>query len=162
MENENWKAQLSFKAGEGMLNLRFGSLSELQDFVMIQKQSQGLVNSCLKMLEGEGIPVLPSHTAPSSAPATTERAQAREVIASKEPKCKSCGSAMWDNRTTKTSAKAPDWKCKNKNCGYVNSAGYAGDAAWIRFNKKTGGEFLSWASEKDKRDNNVFDEELPI
>lgn len=30
--------------------------------------------------------------------------------------CPKCNSAMWDNRTTKRNPKAPDYKCKNKDC----------------------------------------------
>jgi len=31
--------------------------------------------------------------------------------------CPNCGSEMWDNRTTKTNPKAPDYKCRNTDCG---------------------------------------------
>ena len=34
------------------------------------------------------------------------------------PKCPKCGGAMWDNREGKTNPKAPDFKCKNKACGF--------------------------------------------
>ena len=149
---ENWKAQLSFKAGEGMLNLRFETQAELQNFVMIEKHSQGLVDACLRMLDPTNKPVLQPQVSAPAQPARTPVAQVREVLTSKEPNCKSCGSAMWDNRTKKSSPKAPDWKCKSKSCSYVNPAGYAGDAAWVRFNKKTGHEFLSWASETKKEE----------
>lgn len=30
--------------------------------------------------------------------------------------CPKCGSGMWDNRGRKTNPKAPDFKCKDKNC----------------------------------------------
>lgn len=30
-----------------------------------------------------------------------------------DPACPSCGGKMWDNRTTKRSPKAPDFKCRN-------------------------------------------------
>lgn len=34
------------------------------------------------------------------------------------PECKYCGGPMWDNRNNKRSAKAPDFKCKDKDdCG---------------------------------------------
>lgn len=35
-----------------------------------------------------------------------------------DQKCPKCGGAMWDNRTSKTNPKAPDYKCKNKECGH--------------------------------------------
>lgn len=35
------------------------------------------------------------------------------------PSCPKCGSTMWDNRETKTNPKAPDFKCKDKNCDGV-------------------------------------------
>jgi hypothetical protein len=33
--------------------------------------------------------------------------------------CPECGGAMWDNRERKTNPKAPDFKCKDKNCSGV-------------------------------------------
>ena len=32
------------------------------------------------------------------------------------PACHKCGGPMWDNRTTKTNPKAPDYKCRDKSC----------------------------------------------
>jgi hypothetical protein len=41
-----------------------------------------------------------------------------------EPKCLSCNSDLWDNRTDKANGKIketyPDWKCKNKDCDNGN------------------------------------------
>jgi len=38
-----------------------------------------------------------------------------------DPNCPTCGNTMWDNRQRKAdgsmSPKAPDWKCKDKECG---------------------------------------------
>ena len=34
------------------------------------------------------------------------------------PKCPKCGGPMWDNREGKTNPKAPDFKCKNRACGF--------------------------------------------
>lgn len=31
--------------------------------------------------------------------------------------CPDCGGAMWDNRESKRNPKAPDYKCKDRNCG---------------------------------------------
>ena len=35
------------------------------------------------------------------------------------PACPKCGGAMWDNRTGKKNPKAPDFKCRDKNCDGV-------------------------------------------
>jgi hypothetical protein len=32
------------------------------------------------------------------------------------PKCPKCGGPMWDNRSSKRNPKAPDYKCRDKNC----------------------------------------------
>lgn len=32
------------------------------------------------------------------------------------PACPTCAGAMWDNRETKRSPKAPDFKCRDRNC----------------------------------------------
>lgn len=33
-----------------------------------------------------------------------------------DPSCPTCSGSMWDNREKKTNPKAPDWKCRDKNC----------------------------------------------
>jgi hypothetical protein len=33
-----------------------------------------------------------------------------------DPSCPTCSGSMWDNREKKTNPKAPDYKCKDKNC----------------------------------------------
>ena len=33
--------------------------------------------------------------------------------------CPKCQSECWDNRQKKTNPKAPDFKCKNQDCGYA-------------------------------------------
>lgn len=33
--------------------------------------------------------------------------------------CPKCGGAIWDNRVGKTNPKQPDFKCQNKECGWV-------------------------------------------
>lgn len=56
----------------------------------------------------------PARTAPASAP---RQAAAAAIGALAEvPSCKKCGGAMWDNRLDKRNPKAPDFKCKDKNC----------------------------------------------
>lgn len=64
----------------------------------------------------------------SSAPAPV-RHEAREAApaptpaptGSSDPNCPTCGGRMWDNRSRKAegtmSAKAPDYKCRDKECG---------------------------------------------
>jgi len=65
----------------------------------------------------------------SSAPAPVRVHEAREFApapapashGSSDPNCPTCGGRMWDNRSRKAegtmSAKAPDYKCKDKECG---------------------------------------------
>ena len=38
------------------------------------------------------------------------------VLADGSPACPTCGGRMWDNRATKRSPKAPDFKCRNRDC----------------------------------------------
>lgn len=38
------------------------------------------------------------------------------VLSSVDPSCPTCSGTMWDNREKKTNPKAPDWKCRDKNC----------------------------------------------
>jgi hypothetical protein len=35
------------------------------------------------------------------------------------PACPDCGGRMWDNRMTKRNPRAPDYKCRDRNCGGV-------------------------------------------
>lgn len=42
----------------------------------------------------------------------TQRTQPREA----QPKCPICSGQMWDNRENKKNSKAPDYKCRNKDC----------------------------------------------
>jgi hypothetical protein len=44
------------------------------------------------------------------------------------PPCPVCNSAVYDNRTSKTSAGAPDFRCKNKSCLDAGGKQYAG---WV-------------------------------
>jgi hypothetical protein len=48
---------------------------------------------------------------------STERQAVREGSKADVPSCPKCGGEMWDNRGRKTNPRAPDFKCKNKNCG---------------------------------------------
>lgn len=41
--------------------------------------------------------------------------------------CPACKGPMWDNRTDKKNPKAPDWKCKDKDC--IDDKGYV-TAVW--------------------------------
>lgn len=52
------------------------------------------------------------------------------------PACPTCGGAMWDNRDSKRNPKAPDFKCKNKEC--LDERGMV-TAIWERDVKAKGG-----------------------
>ena len=54
-----------------------------------------------------------SNHAASAVPAT---GSAPTVSADGTPKCPKCSGAMWDNRESKRNPKAPDYKCRDKNC----------------------------------------------
>jgi diadenosine tetraphosphatase ApaH/serine/threonine PP2A family protein phosphatase len=43
----------------------------------------------------------------------------RPLIASDVPPCPKCGGKMWDNRLGKRNPKAPDFKCRDRNCDGV-------------------------------------------
>jgi len=56
----------------------------------------------------------------SAAPrATRDAGPAGAVGAGAEPRCPKCAGPMWDNREGKRNPKAPDFKCKNRNCDGV-------------------------------------------
>lgn len=57
-------------------------------------------------------PLPPGVTDPSRKPAKV----AATAESGEQAKCPICGGAMWDNRTKKTNPRAPDWKCKDKDC----------------------------------------------
>jgi hypothetical protein len=48
-----------------------------------------------------------------------ERAPLDNAPAGEEAACPKCGGRMWDNSTTKTNPKAPDFKCRDKSCDGV-------------------------------------------
>jgi hypothetical protein len=66
----------------------------------------------------------PPHRAPAQAQRVAEafggRVESVERIAPAssgiDPSCPTCSGSMWDNREKKTNPKAPDFKCKDKNC----------------------------------------------
>jgi hypothetical protein len=63
-------------------------------------------------------PVAPAST--SAAPASQSPAVGGAAVSQTEgAKCPKCAGAMWDNRETKTNPKAPDFKCRDKNCDGV-------------------------------------------
>jgi hypothetical protein len=43
----------------------------------------------------------------------------RPALALDEETCPKCGGRMWDNRTTKRNPRAPDYKCRDRNCDGV-------------------------------------------
>jgi hypothetical protein len=49
---------------------------------------------------------------PSVSPAPNGNGTETSVV----PACPKCGGPMWDNRASKRNPKAPDFKCKDKNC----------------------------------------------
>lgn len=53
----------------------------------------------------------------ASAPAPSKSAPAK--ASGGDPSCPKCSGAMWDNRVGKKNPKAPDWKCKDKECDGV-------------------------------------------
>jgi|CXWL01.1.fsa_nt_gi hypothetical protein len=48
--------------------------------------------------------------------------------------CGACGGPVWDNRRSKKSPKAPDYKCRDAKCG---------KGAWFNIDKDSGEEVLS-------------------
>lgn len=50
---------------------------------------------------------------------TTEKPTQTTTASSDGTKCPKCDGEMWDNRKNKINPKAPDYKCKNKECGGV-------------------------------------------
>lgn len=50
---------------------------------------------------------------------TGTKPEPRAVTSGVAPSCPKCHSDMWDNRLTKKNPKAPDWKCKDKECDGV-------------------------------------------
>ena len=49
----------------------------------------------------------------------TEQQAAPDDAAADVPNCPKCGGAMWDNREGKRNPKAPDFKCKDRECDGV-------------------------------------------
>jgi len=43
----------------------------------------------------------------------------RPALALEEETCPKCGGRMWDNRSTKRNPRAPDYKCRDRNCDGV-------------------------------------------
>jgi len=50
---------------------------------------------------------------------STETPATMGPLASDEPSCPKCGGRMWDNRLSKRSVKAPDYKCRSRSCDGV-------------------------------------------
>lgn len=67
------------------------------------------------------------HTPPHGVPAAT---QEPTPAADEIPSCPKCGGRMFDNRLTKRSAKAPDFRCRDRSCdGVVWPARSSADAS---------------------------------
>lgn len=56
----------------------------------------------------------PNSRTPAAAPASTSERARRDEDAT--PGCPTCGGDMWDNRTSKRNPKAPDYKCRDRDC----------------------------------------------
>lgn len=70
------------------------------------------------------------------------------------PLCPKCGSSMWDNREGKKNPKAPDWRCKNKECKETRKGGVEyGTALW---EEEVDKERQRWESE------NINVEDVPF
>ncbi len=52
-------------------------------------------------------------------PASPTLTLKRPAVASDVPPCPKCGGRMWDNRLGKRNPKAPDFKCRDRNCDGV-------------------------------------------
>lgn len=50
---------------------------------------------------------------------SARRPVARPLVASDVPACPKCGGKMWDNRLGKRNPRAPDFKCRDRNCDGV-------------------------------------------
>jgi transposase-like protein len=46
-------------------------------------------------------------------------------------KCPYCKSSTWDNRTSKTNSKSPDFRCKSKACGAAAWERETGQLKWV-------------------------------
>ena len=50
---------------------------------------------------------------------TTTATQSNETAPTGAPACPKCSGRMWDNRASKRSPKAPDFKCRDRSCDGV-------------------------------------------
>lgn len=53
----------------------------------------------------------------SAPPPVRQESPQRPQSSNIEPRCPTCGGECWDNRFNKKNPKAPDWKCKDRECG---------------------------------------------
>lgn len=78
-------------------------------------------------------PAAPPSTAKPSAPRAPAKAAPKAAPKAAAPiavpSCPTCGGDMWDNREGKTNPKAPDFKCKRRDC--LDEKGYV-TALWIK------------------------------
>ena len=61
----------------------------------------------------------PVRSAPRAAPQPASAAVEAAAATGEAPQCPKCGGDMWDNRASKRNPKAPDFKCKNRDCDGV-------------------------------------------
>ena len=65
----------------------------------------------------------------TTSPARSERPPIPLPNGPDSPACPKCGGHMWDNRTSKRNPRAPDFKCRDRNCDGVLWPGQRGRSA---------------------------------
>jgi hypothetical protein len=80
----------------------------------IQAATATLIIHVTKLRGEERLHVrVPQHAA---TPAETKTAAQSVAVPPIPSACPKCGGKVWDNRENKKNPKAPDWKCRDKNC----------------------------------------------
>ena len=80
---------------------------------------------------------------------TTLAGPANGPLALDEPSCPKCGGRMWDNRLSKRSPKAPDYKCRSRSCDGVIWPARASERASASENGASPDASLSLTAESD-------------
>lgn len=115
MKEDNWKVQISFKIGGHMINVRGDNEAE----VLTQS---GIVLSGIQPL----IPLIHNvevmyseHSEDDDDVEEDKTVPVYTPVDLGDVRCDKCGGPTWDNRKTKTNAKGPDFRCKEKTCNRV-------------------------------------------
>ena len=93
------------------------------------------------------------------APAPTERGA---TLPSDVPPCPKCGGKMWDNRLGKRNPKAPDFKCRDRDCDGVIWPPKPARAASKRSNKREEPEPEEALATADEVPAQLGDNEIPF